>query len=730
MKATEKPILKFLEGPKQFFVPIFQRRYSWEQKNCYQLWTDVLNAGEDEKMQWHFLGSIVYLEPEVQNTGSLSEYLVIDGQQRLTTLSLLLLALSRSIKEEDNDIGITPNQISNYYLFNNEVESEELHHKLRLTKGDNETFDYLLKTKELLPQNPSSFLVKNYRFFEKMLKDVVKGNITDEDGNSRDVSLKTVYTGLNKLMIIDIILERNENNPQKIFESLNSTGVPLSQADLIRNYVLLGQEAHFQNRLYKEYWFPMEQYFGNEYRKRFDSFMRDYLTLKTERISARKDIYVKFKAHLPDYMFKNPENAEKIVSSISRYGSHYVDISQKEEDPELRTCLEDIRELRAEVAYPFLLEVYDYYKRGEIEKSEVIETLQLVESYVFRRSICELSGKFLNHTFVKILKKMSLKEMSKKNIKDYIKSFNDTLLSMPSISRFPKDDEFKRALLQKDIYTAQSGRICKYMLRKLENYGHKEPINVDDYTIEHVMPQKLTIEWQEELGKNYSETHYNLLHTIGNLTLTGYNTEYSNSHFKEKRDMEKGFRQSHLYLNESLACAEQWNLSSILARAKELAEKSCEIWIYPEGDGLKEDINNSSIKKIYDYQTAQTKYNTSSDSTSMADWSKWEQELGWIIIEMLEYTDPSGLMIFEPRDIQDYYPRLKKMWPDNNSIDQTVGKMLASLVNRGELEKPNRGEYRLVEGELLHLHLKRRIIEKELTKNKQESDELEDELTE
>lgn len=220
MKATEKPILKFLEGPKQFFVPIFQRRYSWEQKNCQQLWTDVLNAGEDDKMAWHFLGSIVYLEPEVQNTGSLSEYLVIDGQQRLTTLSLLLLALSRSIREEDDDIGITPNQISNYYLFNNEVDKEELRHKLRLTKGDNETFGYLLKTKELLPQNASPFLVKNYRFFEKMLKDVIKGNITDDYGNSRDVSLKTVYIGLNKLMVVDIILERNENNPQKYLRVL------------------------------------------------------------------------------------------------------------------------------------------------------------------------------------------------------------------------------------------------------------------------------------------------------------------------------------------------------------------------------------------------------------------------------------------------------------------------------------------------------------------------------
>ena len=606
MKATEKPILKFLEGPKQFFVPIFQRRYSWEQKNCQQLWTDVLNAGEDDKMAWHFLGSIVYLEPEVQNTGSLSEYLVIDGQQRLTTLSLLLLALSRLIKEEDN-IGITPNQISNYYLFNNEVEREELRHKLRLTKGDNETFDYLLKTKELLPQNPSPFLVKNYRFFEKMLKDVIKGNITDDYGKPRDVSLKTVYVGLNKLMIVDIILERNENNPQKIFESLNSTGVHLSQADLIRNYVLLGQETPFQNRLYKEYWFPMEQYFGNEYRKRFDSFMRDYLTLKTERIPARKDIYVKFKAYFPDYKFKNPENAEKIVRGIARYGKYYVDITQKEEETELKACLEDIRELRAEITYPFLLEVYDYFRRDDIEKHEVIKTLQLVESYVFRRSICGLSGKFLNQIFVSILKNISMD-----NTNNYIQSLNAILLGMPSHRRCPKDDEFKSALLQKDIYTAQSGRICKYMLRKLENYERKEPIsssnigNKGEYTIEHIMPQTLTPEWKRDLGENYSEIHGTFLHTIGNLTLTGRNSEFGNKSFLEKRDMSKeGFSHSTLYLNDSVGRAEQWNETTIKARAAELAEKACKIWIYPEGSN---DLNFN----IDDLSVGHTHYTPSS----------------------------------------------------------------------------------------------------------------------
>ena len=719
MKATETPILRFLQGPKQFVVPIFQRRYSWQEEDCQKLWDDVLKAGENDEIKWHFLGSIVYMEPEEeQHTVSVPRHQVIDGQQRLTTLSLLLLALSRAIKE-DSDIDITPKQLLNYYLFN-DGEKEEFRHKQVLTKGDKDTLIYLLERKENRPPDTSLFLEKNYQFFEKEVK---------------DVDLKTLYTGLGKLMIVDIVLNREGANPQLIFESLNSTGVELTEADKIRNYVLMGQSFSFQNRLHENFWFPMEQYFEyfgkKECRKRLDSFMRDYLTLKTERIPPRKKIYEKFKAYLPEYRFNKPENAEQIVSEISRYGKHYVDIIKKEEDQELKLCLEDMRELRAEVAYPFLLEVYDYYRRGDIEKSEVIKTLQLVESYVFRRAICGLSGKFLNFIFLTILR-----DMPKDNENNYIKSLNATLLGMPFHRRCPKDDEFKEALLKKDIYTAQSGRICRYMLRKLENYGHKEPINVDDYTIEHVMPQKLTPAWKRELGEDFSEIHDKFLHTIGNLTLTGYNPEYSNSPFKEKRDMEKGFGDSHLFLNKSLTDAEQWNEAAIRTRAAKLAEKACKIWIYPEGDD-----GDLSIEEKYDSPFAQqkpaatvslttAKYDTSSDSTSMADWSEWEQELGWIIIEMLEYRNPSGLMIFEPRDIQDYYPRLQRKFPDNNSISETVSKMLGSLVNRGELEKPKRGEYRLVEGELLHLHLKLRIAEKELTENKHKSAELEDELTE
>ena len=404
-------------------------------------------------------------------------------------------------------------------------------------------------------------------------------------------------------------------------------------------------------------------------------------------------------------------------------------LPKNEDDPELETYLKNIRDLKATVVYPYLLKVYDCYKQDYIEKTEVIKTLQLIESYVFRRDICGFHRANLNQIFLSILRGISIGNTINK-----IKSLDAILLKQSFHRRFPQDHEFKEALLTKNIYNLdRTSSRCKYILRRIENHEHKEPINDIDYTVEHVMPQDPTSVWQQELGEDFSETHEKYLHTIGNLTLTGYNSEYSNRPFKEKQNMEKGFRQSHLHLNENLASAEQWNLSAILTRANELAEKACKIWIYPEGD------DNFSIEENYDFPSSQqklaattnvttAKYGTSSNATSMSDWSEWEQELGRIIIQMLEYRDPSGLMIFEPRDIQDYYPRLQRKFPDNNFISETVSKMLALLVDRGELEKPKRGEYRLVKGELLHLRLQQVLTDKKFKKAEQQIAELHKQL--
>ena len=556
MRATVTPILEFLEGSQQFVIPIYQRMYSWEREHCQRLWEDVLRIGEPLKSQSHFFGSIVYMEPEEpQNIGDVRKLLVIDGQQRLTTLSLFLTALCRTIEKRKMDIGIEPEALSNIYLFN-ENKKGESYYKQFLSQRDRETMMSLLDNREL-PVNYSTLLDKNYRFFLSELK---------------HVNLEIVYRGLQRLEIVDIMLTRNQDNPQLIFESLNSAGLPLSQADLIRNYVLMGQEISFQAKLYDHYWFPMEECFREE-PKLFNRFMRDYLTLRTERIPLLKRVYDKFKEYIAD--IESSGDLEEIVKDISCHAKYYVDIAiPQEKDPQLRECLEDIQQLDVAVVYPFLLGVYEDYARDRIKKGDVIHILRLVESYIFRRSICDIPTRNINKTFATLMG-----HVDKSN---YLESLKEAFMSMQGLERYPMDFEFKKGLESRDIYSLKT---CKYLLRKLENYGHKEPISVADYTIEHVMPQNepLSEEWQKELGRDFQRIHQSYLHTLGNMTLTGYNPELSNRPFSEKRDMvDGGFRYSPLKLNQSLAQVEKWDEDAISDRAKTLAQTACKIWLWAD----------------------------------------------------------------------------------------------------------------------------------------------------
>lgn len=556
MKANETNFLPFLQGPKQFLVPTFQRTYSWEKKHCQRLWDDIMRIGANPGITSHFLGSIVYMQPGVGNISTVPEFLVIDGQQRLTTLSLLLLALGEAIVETESEIGITPKQLSNYYLFNADEEGE-LRYKQLLTRYDKETLIQLLERRE--PADASHRLVENYAFFEAKL---------------RRADLGVVFTGIKKLMVVDIALDPNHDNPQLIFDSLNTTGLVLSQTDRIRNYVLLPKDPVFQKRLYEEHWFPMEQRFrGASDRREFDWFIQYYLRLKTGQTRLiNGSIYETFKAHVAGK--EAPDALESIVAEIARYSQHYANVVLlKEEEPELRARYQDIIEelgLRGS-PIPFLLGVYDDYAQGQIGTAELIEILRLVESYVFRRIICGMSTKNLHRIFAALMK-----EVDKSN---YLESVKSAFLRMSTYRRYPTDSEFRQELMVKDVYNFQRR---EYLLRKLENYERREPVNVSEYSTEHVMPQTLSEEWQSELGANFQETHETYRHTLGNLTLTGYNSELSNRSFSEKQDMEGGFRDSPLRLNRSLARAEKWNEEAIRERAEELAEKALQIWVYPE----------------------------------------------------------------------------------------------------------------------------------------------------
>lgn len=559
MNSAVTSILNFLEGSKQFVIPIYQRTYEWKREQCSQFWEDVLLVGGNPEPKPHFFGSIVYMDPEEpQNIGDVQKILVIDGQQRLTTLSLLISALSRVIQEQGVDIGISPKELSNRYLFN-ENKKEKSRYKQILTQSDEETLICLLEGGRELPEPCAPLLEKNHKFFYSQCK---KAN------------LEIVYRGIQRLEIVSIVLDPNRDEPQSIFETLNTKGLELSETDKIRNFLLMGKTHDTQTRLYKGLWYPIEQRFRNE-DQQFNRFMRHYLTLKTRKIPRRKDIYKTFKHYVEMVQSSDKLQIEEIVKEVSRYSKHYWNIAMlDEEDTELKTCLTDLHELKAETAYPFLLKVYDYYASGKIEKAEVIKTMRLIEGYIFRRAVCGLSNKFLNHIFVDILC-----EMDTDAEHNYLKTLDETFLDLSPVRRFPGNREFKLGFQNKDMYNFSSR---DYLLRKLENYERKEPIKYDEYTVEHVMPQKLTDTWKQDLGNSYQYAHEVLLNNIGNLTLTGRNSDLGNRPFQEKRDMLKeGFKYSPLYLNKSLALAEKWNQMTINARANELAEKACEIWIRP-----------------------------------------------------------------------------------------------------------------------------------------------------
>lgn len=559
MKATEVNFLKFLKQPNQFVIPIYQRTYSWTLKQCQQLWQDILRAA-DEDISGHFIGSVVYIEGSLYQVASVPQLLVIDGQQRLTTLSLLLTALGKAIGESGTQLETTRKKIESYFLFNNEEEGEE-RYKLLLTQSDRDTFIRLIEDREL-PAEPSNRIIENYQYFESQLR-------------KQDTDLSSIYRGVSKLIIVNISLERDRDNPQLIFESLNSTGLDLSQADLIRNYVLMGLQPKEQEKIYKNYWYPMEQLFDQDTQPgQFDRFMRDYLTLKSRSgaIPNIGDVYNSFKSHLER---SKGISVTELMADVYRYSKHYAKLAfGQEADVDIRQALADINTLKVEVAYPFLLEVYEDFSQGVIQKDEFIRILRLVESYVFRRAVCGIGTNSMNKTFATLSREVDRDH--------YLESIQVAFVRKDSYKRFPDDQEFRRELVVKDIYNFRS-RL--YLLRKLENYHRpKELVDPENFTIEHILPQnpKLSEEWQTELGDNWKDIQARYLHTIGNLTLTQYNPEYGDRPFNEKRDMEGGFKVSPLYLNQRLAQLAQWTESEIKDRAAELASWAVEIWKYPD----------------------------------------------------------------------------------------------------------------------------------------------------
>jgi len=561
VKANEAKLLTFLHKSQQFIIPIYQRTYSWTEKQVQQLWDDIVRAGSSDAISVHFIGSIVYIEQGLSQVTHQAPLLVIDGQQRLTTVSLLLEALARAVGEDEPVDGLSANKLREYYL-TNRLEKGDRFFKLLLSQTDNDTLKAVIRNTEL-PREPSLRVQENFEMFERLI-----------EGQKGD--LAGVFQGLGKLVIVDVALSRDQDNPQLIFESMNSTGKELSQADLIRNFILMGLEPELQNRLYMEYWRPMEQDFGQEaYDARFDSFMRHYLTVKTGDIPREHEVYEAFKDHSRTKPVVGA-GIEALVKEIRAFARYFCAMALgNEQEAGLKLAFKDLRELKVDVAYPFLLELYDDFANQRLKAEDFEAAVRMVEAYVFRRAICSIPTNSMNKTFATFGKALK---------KDrYLESIQAHFLLLPSYRRFPGDEEFKRALQTRDLYNFRSR---SYWLRKMENHGRKERVAMGEVTIEHILPQnpELSAAWKQALGEKHQQVQEQYLHTLGNLTLTGYNSEYGDRPFTEKRDMPGGFKHSPLRLNEGLGQLETWNEAAIIARAGRLADQALAVWSMPSID--------------------------------------------------------------------------------------------------------------------------------------------------
>ena len=558
MKASEVKLLAFLKEASQFVIPVYQRTYSWTERECRQLWDDIIRAGSDDAISVHFVGSIVYIEAGLSQVSVQKPMLVIDGQQRLTTITILLSTLADILGDNEPIDGFSARKLRNYYLLNPE-ESAERHYKLILSQTDKTTLIAIVGQQEL-PVDRSLRVMQNHELFKKLV-------------DERREDLIAIWKGLAKLVVVDVALDRDQDNPQLIFESMNSTGRELSQADLIRNFILMGLEPDLQTHLYELFWRKMEISFGQEaYNTHFDEFMRYYLIVRTGKIPRKDDVYEAFKEYtrLPKIA---EAGVEILVKDIRDLAGFYCEMALgAENEPNLKLAFHDLRELNVNVAYPFLLELYQDYHEGVLAGDGFLEIVRLVEAYVFRRAVCAIPTNSLNKTFATFTKTL--------NKDRYLESIQAHFLLMPSYRRFPKDDEFKRDMQTRDLYNSRSR---SYWLRRFENHGRKERVPVDEYTIEHIMPQNevLSDAWKKCLGNDWEHVHQTYLHTLGNLTLTGYNSEYSDRPFEEKRDMEGGFKHSPLKVNAGLAELEGWNENTIKSRAARLAGQATEVWRAP-----------------------------------------------------------------------------------------------------------------------------------------------------
>ncbi len=565
MKAAETRVDRFLASSEtSFAIPVYQRNYDWTRVQCQQLFSDILAVGADASQTGHFIGSIVYVHDDVYTASGLRELTIIDGQQRLTTLTLIFVALYRHAIASEQDQQAQ--RIYKTFLINEFADDAE---KLKLKPTDNNraALRHIMDPNEAEKVSGYSRLIENFRFFQTRIN---------------HSNFEQILRGLTKLIFIDIALDRQKDNPQRIFESLNSTGLELSQADLIRNYILMGLPRKEQAQVFRKFWEPIEANARNleVNESRVSDFIRDFLTLKQKDITNKGAVYEKFKLRYP--VPSSPELMDALVE-IRELSDVYARLlnPELEEDKELSRELGYIRTLEINVAYPFLMPVYRDFKVGLISRDIFAGVLRLVQSYVWRRFMVSLPTNALNKIFMNLYDRI--------DAADYLGSLERSLMQRGGTQRFPRDVEVVAMLKEKDVYSTKS-RTRTYFLDRIENYNNRElvDVTVPGITVEHIFPQNPEPGWRNSTTpEEYALLSEKFLNTIGNLTLSGNNGRLGNKVFVAKRDMnedgqEQGYRYSRLWLNRDLQKLEKWGIKEVEARADRIANRFLEVWPAPK----------------------------------------------------------------------------------------------------------------------------------------------------
>ena len=571
MHGEAKLLLKFLDGSdNRYIIPVYQRNYDWKQKQCEQLYNDLIQIIKKDR-NTHFFGSVV---TSAASKGGKSDYLVIDGQQRITTISILFTAMVNLMKSGVivPDDARLAEKIEKKFLVD-EYQTEDRKLRLKPIKDDCVSFDKLI-TNDPTEFVESSNITQNYHYFENRIK-------------KNEISIDDLYEAIRRLEIIDIFLDK-EDNPQLIFESLNSTGLDLTEGDKIRNFILMGLDAKKQEDYYEKYWNKIEK--NTDYN--VSGFIRNYLTLIQKKIPNINNVYFTFKEYVQETMnIENADDCEAILQDMLYYAQIYGRIITAKNDPKdtVSSILYRLNNIEMTVSYPFLLAMFGHEKRGEIDFTDVESTLKVLETYICRRIMCpNYTSNALNKVFCTLDSEV-MKLKTDNSEATYSSILIYYLLSRSGSAGFPTDKEFIDSLTNRDVYHMFK-KNREYILDRFENGNTIERVNViemmenGDLTIEHIMPQTLTDDWKKELGDDYQSIYDQNIHTLKNLTLTGYNSKFSNNPFAFKKTCEGGFKDSGLNLNKPLLDYDHWTYSEMQDRLEKLLKQADSLWPYPKTD--------------------------------------------------------------------------------------------------------------------------------------------------